>query len=119
MTFDTTIGLGSLLVIATMVIGGLGAWFTLKAEYKDSAKRVAVLEGRTDGIERELSAHKLHISESYVKRDDLKSLEDRLGKLLDGMINGVGKRMDVVEHQLRNIDTRIMSVLNIKARERE
>ncbi|MGI3901217.1 MAG: hypothetical protein ACRYGP_13965 [Janthinobacterium lividum] len=107
MSFDSSIGLGSILIMITMVVGGLGAFFTLRGDSKETGKRVSELEAAHDRLGTRFNAFELSVAKDakdYVNRVDLKEgLKEVEGRL--------GKRLDDVEHTVRNSATRMVGEL--------
>lgn len=103
MNFDPTVGLGSVLVMITLVVGGLGAFFTLRGDAKESGKRIGDLEKGHGEITRRLTDFELSVAreaKEYVNRSDLREgLKEVEGRL--------GKRLDDVEHTVRNSATKM------------
>ena len=114
MTFDSSIGLGSVLVMVTMIVGGLGAFFTLRGDSKETSKRVADLEGCHSRLDARFNAFELSVAKDakdYVNRNDLKDgLREVEGRL--------GKRLDDVEHTVRNSATKMVGELKDMIRDR-
>ena len=107
MTFDPTIGLGSILVMITLFAGGVGAFYSLKGDAKEAGTRVGSLEAQHAKVSKQLSDLELQVArdaKDYVNRNDLKDglkeVEARLGK-----------RMDDIEHTVRNSATKMAGEL--------
>ncbi len=104
-------------VLLTMTVGGIIWGAQLRSSNAANSKAIDALTTRVDKADADLSAHKLHVAEAYVRKDDLEKMEARIGALFSSFGEAVGRRIEVVEHQLRNIDTRILSLLKITGRD--
>ena len=119
MTFDPTITSSELATSTVALIGMVGGYFTLKANFMNGSKRQDETERKVSLLEVELAAHKLRSSETFVRRDDIDKLEERLGRMFSSLVDSIGRRMESVESQLRNIDNKIASVVSGKNKDRE
>ena len=106
MTYSPDITLGQILTLSVMMglplIGLIGAWVTTRNRISEIDGGVRRLEAEVKADlakhERSLDANyimindlRLHVEVTCVKKDDLKSVEVRLGD-----------KMDKVEHSIRN-----------------
>lgn len=119
MNFDPTITTAELLTTVIALIGFVGGYFTFKTNFINYTKRQDEIDRKVHSIDVELAAFKLHSAEVFVRRDDIEKLEERISKMFTTMMDGIGRRMETVEHQLRNIDTKILSIVNLRGKERE
>jgi hypothetical protein len=100
-TLDPTISLGVLLAVGVTVflaaLGGYAGYVTLR-------NKVTEVEGRGRDTDKAVEAYgtaladlRLHVSETCVKKEDLKEIEKRLFT-----------KMDTVEHSIRNALTEMI-----------
>ena len=112
-SFDPSLGYGTLITLAVLIAGFIGNYFLQNYQVGEMIKRHCDLELKVVAMGAEFAKHQLHISETYVRRDDLEKMEERIGKMFGSMIEGIGRRMETVEHTMRNIDTKILSVVQM------
>jgi hypothetical protein len=112
-TFDPSFGYGTIITLAVLISGFVGNYFLQRYQVGEMIKRHCELEVKVVAIDAAFSKHQLHISETYVRRDDLERMEERIGKTFGALIDGIGRRMETVEHTMRNIDTKILSVVQV------
>ena len=102
MTFDPTIGLGSVITIVLFGVGGVGGYYTLKALVNATVDSVSKLQARieSDGEKNSkqhegnlarMSAIELQIARDCVKQDDFRRLDERMTA-----------RFEKVEHTINN-----------------
>lgn len=104
MTLDPTVSLGALLAIGVTLflaaIAGYAGYVTLR-------NKVTEVEGRARDTDKAVEAYgtalaelRLHVSETCVKKEDLKDIEKRLFT-----------KMDTVEHSIRNALTEVVKAM--------
>lgn len=89
MTFSPDINLGHLITLALALVGFIAGYVTLKIKTGDVERRQETLTGRLDTVERQYQDTKLNLSENYVKRTDLRDVEDRLVRSIEKIESSV------------------------------
>lgn len=84
--------IGPAIEIGVLLVGGLGTFITVKVMTNENTKKVAELTARSEKSEERLDEFRLTVSDNYVKKNDQRDLEERLGK-----------RLDTVEHNIRGM----------------
>lgn len=111
MTFSWDFNLGHVITLGFASTGLVAGYVTLKLQSANQAEKIAELDketsAKTSELDRRLDAYgiaiadlRLHVSEQCVKRGDLEKVEDR-----------IGKRLDTVEHTIRNNTQTILATL--------
>jgi chromosome segregation ATPase len=111
------VSVGHLLTIGvTLTLAGLSAFASyvmLRAQAKQTAERLSEhtstvkesvdgLGKRVGGVEHDVHALRLEIAKEYVNTDKLREHKDRMSK-----------RMDSIDHQIRQVPQQIVDLLNI------
>jgi hypothetical protein len=113
LTFNPEIGWEPILTFSMILVGAFGSWITLKTQFGESMKRHVDLESKVTALDATIQAHKLHSADTFVRRDDLEKMEERLSKLFGSAIESFGQRMLQVEHTVRNLDTKILTIVSL------
>ena len=100
MTFSWDLNLGHIITLGLALVGFVGGYFTLRAKVAEAETRTAALDKRVEAYGTPLADLRLHVGEQCVKKDDLEKVEDR-----------IGKRLDTVEHTIRNTSATILAHL--------
>lgn len=82
-------------VLAGVICSLVGAWFVTKHVQAGHEVRLTKVEARHEVISENLAAHKLHVSDIYARKDDVReavnevkvSVEKMETKVLDAIIN--------------------------------
>lgn len=95
------ITLGQLIPVALLVVGAIGAWFTLKANSASTAETTKGLTTRLDKTDGELDTLRRHVDRNCVEHTHLKEVEGRLsGRIAD------------VEHTVKQVPMQVVGLLN-------
>ncbi|UYW28241.1 hypothetical protein OKC48_06895 [Methylorubrum extorquens] len=105
MNFSWDINLGHLLTLLLAMIGLIGGYVTIRIKTADNEEKTKALGTRVEAYGIALADLRLHVSEHCVKKDDLEKVEDR-----------IGRRLDTVEHTIRNMTTTILGAINGRGR---
>lgn len=100
MTFSAELNLGHLVTVTLAIVGFIGGYVTLRINLQNLTSRADLLDKRVDAYGNALADLRLHVSDQCVKKDDLEKVEDR-----------IGKRLDTVEHTIRNTSATIIAHL--------
>ena len=100
MTFDYTIGVGTIIEIATSGAGIAGMWFTMRERVAQLTKRDEAQEKQHEENQRRLSSLELQIARDCVKTDDFRRLEDR-----------ILAKFEKVEHTVNNASLRMVGTV--------
>ncbi|MCJ2074428.1 hypothetical protein MKK68_01965 [Methylobacterium sp. E-016] len=101
MNFSWDINLGHVVTIALALIGLIGGYVTIRIKTADNEEKTRALGIRVDTYAIAISDLRLHVADTCVKKDDLEKVEDR-----------IGRRLDTVEHTIRNMTTTILAAVN-------
>ncbi len=91
MTFDPTIGLGSIITLVVLGAGIIGTWATFKSKLDDLWARMQKGDVQHEQNQARMGAIELQIAKECVKVDDFRRLEDRMTN-----------RFEKVEHTINN-----------------
>ncbi|GJD97457.1 hypothetical protein [Methylobacterium iners] len=100
MTFSWDFNLGQVIPLAIAVIGLIAGYVTLRIRTGDNDERTKGLATRVDAYGTAIADLRLHVESVCVKKDDLERVEDR-----------INRRLDTVEHTIRNTSATILAVL--------
>ena len=117
MSFDPTIGLGSIITIVLGLVGGVGTFFTLKALVNATIDGLAKLQmrfetesaknaGQHDTNVARMTSIELQIAKECVRQDDFRRLEERM--------NG---RFEKVEHTVNTSATKTVQAVKEAVRD--
>jgi hypothetical protein len=81
-----------------------GGWATLRAVTANLEKRLGETIIRQDKVEDRVDELRVHVADTCVKKNDLAAVEDRLGR-----------RLDAVEHNIRNMVAELLGAIRIGA----
>ena len=100
MNFSWEFNIGHVIMVVVPLIGVLVGYVTLRVKSDANETKTNNLGTRVDAYGTALADLRLHVESTCVKKDDLEKVEER-----------IGRRLDTVEHTIRNTSATIIATL--------
>ena len=107
MTFEPTIGLGSVIGIVVTLLGVAGVWFTMKERLNQLWERAKEQDKQHDENQKRMATFELQIAKDCVQVEDFRRFEDkqeqRFLKIEHTVNNSAAKTVQSVKEALRDM----------------
>lgn len=96
MSFTTEISLGHMIPLGVFILGVIGGYYALKNLAETTSEKVMALGKRIDAHDAEIRGQALYVANYLVKKEDMREVEERIGKRIDGLDHTVRTTSDAI-----------------------